>query len=44
MVYRLDGAAYGRPAVGELQGTLAAQAVAEVTIDWLRALREPAGE
>lgn len=43
MVYRLAGAAYGRPALTELQGSLAAQAVAGVTIDWARALREPAG-
>lgn len=42
MVYRFDGAAYGRPALTELQGSLAAQAVPGVTIDWARALREPA--
>lgn len=42
MVYRLDGGAYGRPALTELQGSLAAQAVSGVTIDWARALREPA--
>src|SRR5574337_651892 len=40
MVYRLDGAAYGRPALTELQGVLAAQAVADVSIDWARALRD----
>jgi Uma2 family endonuclease len=43
MVYQLDGAAYGRPALTELQGTLSAQAVSDVAIDWARALREPQG-
>ena len=39
-VYRLEGGAYTRPAISELQGTLMARAVPAVTIDWARALRQ----
>ena len=41
-VYLLTGGAYGRPAISELQGTLAAHVVPSVVIDWSRTLREPA--
>ncbi len=41
-VYRLADGAYGRPAISELQGTLACHAVDAVAIDWARALHETA--
>ena len=40
-VYLLGGAAYGRPAISELRGRLAAHSLPSVVIDWARALREP---
>lgn len=45
-VYRFVTGAYGRPAIAELIGTLACEAVDGVVIDWARALRgraEPQG-
>lgn len=39
-VYLLQGAAYGRPAISELEGSLAAHTMPGVVIDWQRALRE----
>lgn len=42
-VYFLADGVYGRPAISELQGSLAARSVPSVTIDWARALRERGG-
>jgi Uma2 family endonuclease len=40
MVYRLVDGAYGKPAVYELEGELAAEVLPEVGIEWERVLRE----
>ncbi len=40
-VYRLTDAAYGRPAISELTGTLPCQSVDTVTIDWDRMPQHP---
>ena len=39
-IYLLDQGSYGRPAIHELTGTLAASTQPQVTIDWDKAMRE----
>ena len=41
-VYRLQGAAYGRPAIYETKGELAVESLPDIRIDWNRVLPAPA--
>jgi Uma2 family endonuclease len=42
MVFRLEGAAYGRPAIHETRGELGVAALPDIRIDWDRVFQPPA--